>query len=372
MNNWVSTQVAPLNVPPPLQGGKIISYFLFTRHGARAPLFNWSDYPVDQLKWEYGDTYKNKSIIRRIPVVNGSEYDFLKVSEQGRLLEAGVKQQENLGKLYYNYLSVQNNLLPRSNNYDLSKIYIRSSIVPRAIESAVSFLQGMYKPKSSTEKLFIQTGEPGNEILCPNSDSNDFFREQGELFMKSVKFQRRLSLIPQEIKNVIPKNRIDQILAGDFLYCLQFNGCKLPKIIEDDNERYRMMIHSKAKCFGSLYYLLNSNMSLATTGFIEFLGEKAFRPIIELFVSHLKKFMNNETKVKFTLFSGHDITISAFLLGLGIVNRDGIPPYASHLAAELWEMHGKRVLRFAVNGEVLCLNNSETIEVDDFLKKYVE
>ena len=368
MKCWDLTQVAPLAVPQPLKGRKLISYFLFTRHGSRAPLFNWSDYPIDQLKWNYGDTYKNKSIKRRLPIVNGAEFDFLKVPEQGRLLLNGVQQHENLGKLYHNYLSIQNNLLPT--DYDPSKIYIRSSVIPRAIESAVSFLHGMYEPKTYTEKLLIETGQYGFDALYPSSELDDFYVQKTKEFISKSEFQYRLSLIPPEIKKVIPKNPVNQILAGDFIYCLLCNNFKLPKIIEDDNKRYQMMIHTNKKCFGSLYYLMNSNMTFGTTRFIEFVGKKAFRPIIELFVSHLKKFMDQKTEVRFTLFSGHDITISAFLIALGILNKEGIPPYASHLAAELWEKRNKRVIRFVINGEIIRLNNSESIDVDDFFKKY--
>lgn len=369
MKAWALTQAAPLSVPSPLQNGKLLSYFLFTRHGARAPLFNWSDYPVGILKWSYGESYKDKSIKRRIPIVNGKEYDFSKIPNKGRLLDIGVKQQEDLGKLYYNYLSVQNNLLPPSNNYDLSLIYIRSSVIPRAIESAVSFLQGMYQPKSNSENLSIETGQFGSEILCPNPDLNEFFKKKAKEFAQTTEFQQRISLIPQQIKNVIPNNQVDQLLAGDFPYCLQFNGYRLPKIIEDDNKRYQMMIHSNTDCFGSLFYFLNSNIAFYVSQFLEFVGKKAYWPIMELFVSNLKKFLDKKTEVKFTLFSGHDVTLSAFLLALGFINRDGVPPYASHLGAELWERKNKLELRFVINGEVLKIKNSETIEVEEFFKK---
>lgn len=371
MKSWNLVQTAPLAVPPPLQGGKLISYFLFTRHGARAPLFNWSNYPVDQLKWIYGDTYTNKSNRRRIPIVNGTKYDFLKVPNQGRLLEIGVKQHENLGKLYHDYLTIRNKLLP-STNFDHSKIYIRSSVIPRAIESAASFLHGMYKPQNFTEKLCIETGKYGSDPLYPSSDTDNFYVEKTKQFIKTSKFQYRLSLIPKEIMSSIPKNPVSQMLAGDFIYCLLSTNLKLPKIIDDDNKRYQMMIHSNEKCFGSLYSLLNSNLTFGTTGFIEFLGKKAFKPVVEIFANHLKKFLNNETDVRFTLFSGHDITISSFLIALGIVNKEGIPPYASHFAAELWEKKNKRVIRFVINGDVIRINNSDSIDVDEFLIKYVE
>ncbi|KAK8839142.1 hypothetical protein M9Y10_032615 [Tritrichomonas musculus] len=369
MKGWAVTQEAPLTAPPLLHNGKLLSCYLFTRHGARAPLFYWSDYPADELNWSYGESYKDKSVKRRLPIVNGKEYDFSKVPNKGRLLDAGVKQQENLGKLYYNYLSEQTKLLPPSNNYDLSQIYIRSSVIPRAIESAVTFLHGMYNPRTNLEKLSIETGQFGSEILCPNPDLNDFFKQKAKLYSQTPEFQKRISLIPQQIKNSIPDNQVDQLLAGDFPYCLQFNGYRLPKIVEDDNKRYQMMVHSKTECFGSLFHFLNSNIAFYVSGFLEFVGEKAYRPVMELFVSHLKKFLDKKTEVKFTLFSGHDVTLSAFLLSLGIINRDGVSPYASHLAAELWERQNKLLLRFAINGEVLKIKNSETIEVEEFLKK---
>lgn len=365
MKNWALTQSAPLVVPQPLFNGKLVSYYLFTRHGARAPLFNWSDYPIENLKWDYGQKIEAP---HRIPIVNGKKFNFSNVPQKSRLLFSGVKQQENLGKLYQNYLLNQNNF-----QLDFSQIYVRSSVIPRAIESAFSFLNGMYKPTKSTEKLFIETGQFGSEILCPNPDLNDFFKGKAKEYSKTVEFKERIDLIPSEIKNVIPDNQVDQLLAGDFPYCLQFNGFKLPKQIEDDNKRFRMMMNdSKSDSLGSLFYFLNTNIAFYVTGFIDFVGKKAFGPIVNLFADHLKKFLDRKTDVKFTLFSGHDVTLSAFLLAFGIKNNDGVPPYASHLAAELWERDNKLVLRFVMNGEVLNINNSDTVGVDDFLKKYID
>lgn len=372
MKGWVTNLVAPLSVPPPLRNAKLVSYFLFTRHGARAPIYPWSNYPLDQVKWKYGESYKNKSINRRIPIVNGVEVDFSKNAKSGRLLDIGIQQQESLGKLYYNYLVVQNNLLPHEDQYDLSKIFIRSSVSPRCVESASSFLQGMYNPKSSNEKLFIQTGKFGDEILCPHPELNEYYIKKSKIFQQTEEFRRRVSLIPQEIKDMFPNNEFTQLLAGDFPYCLKFNGYQLPKIIEEDNKRYQKITNRNSPCYGELYRLLASNLAYYSTGFIDFVGRDAYGPIFQLFNSHLKKFLNKETDVKFTLFSGHDVSISGFLVGLGIVNKEAVPPYASHLGAELWEANSQLSFRFTLNGEVLKIGNSDTIEIEQFINKYLE
>lgn len=372
MKGWVSTRVAPLAVPSPLRNGTLLSYYLFTRHGARAPIFTWSNYPADQIEWKSGEIYNNKSIKRRIPIVNGKEVDFSKSPKSGRLLDAGIQQHENLGKLYYNYLAVQNKLLPLENEYDLSKIFIRSSVSPRCVESGVSFLHGMYKPKSEGEKLYIQTGQFGREILCPHPELLTFVKE-GQIFKENKEFKRRISLIPQEIKDMFPNKEMVQLLAGDYPYCLEFNGNKLPKIIEDDNKKCQIMSNNNNSPFiGDLYRILLSNLAYYSTGFINFAGRITYKQIFKLFGKRLKMFLNKEADAKFTLFSGHDCTISGFLAGLGFVNLDSVPPFASHLGVGLWELNSKLVLRFAINGEVLNIDHSETMEVEKFLTKYVE
>lgn len=53
---------------------------------------------LDQIEWKAGEAYADKSIKRRIPIVNGKEIDFSQSPKSGRLLDAGIKQQENLGK----------------------------------------------------------------------------------------------------------------------------------------------------------------------------------------------------------------------------------------------------------------------------------
>ena len=51
---------------------------------------------------------------------------------------------------------------------------------------------------------------------------------------------------------------------------------------------------------------------------------------------------------------------------------ESVPPFSSHLGAELWETKSQLVLRFSMNGEVINIENSDTIEVEKFIKKYVE
>ena len=163
-----------------------------------------------------------------------------------------------------------------------------------------------------------------------------------------------------------------QLLSGDFPYCLEFNGYKLPKIVEDDNKIYQLSNNNKYPNIGNLYRLLLSNLAYYSTGFINFAGRITYKPIFDLFGDRLKKFLNKESKAKFTLFSGHDCTISGVLAGFGYVNLDSVPPFASHLCAEHYEMKSQLVLRFSLNGDVFDVDHSDTIEVEKFLKKYVE
>ena len=217
--------------PEPVSGGYLLMLFLITRHGARSPSQDWAQ--KEYLgKWNCGNVF-NTGYWRK-PIVNGQEmpifrynpnnveyltdedkekatsfFDLSKIEYKvsfppscpnGNLLDEGVDQLVSLGKLYRHYLVDLVKFLPQK--YDPKNVYVRSSFVPRCVESAVAIINGMYPPENNSEILNITTGKYRNEPLCPYSESNDEFVELSKEFIKKDDFKQRKEFF-QKLKNYI-------------------------------------------------------------------------------------------------------------------------------------------------------------------------
>ncbi|OHS95843.1 histidine acid phosphatase [Tritrichomonas foetus] len=361
MFDWLKTDVAPLKTAEPLNNHHLLSYYLFIRHGARVPVVAWPNYP--QIDWMslIGASY-SESVPRRRPIVNGQKIDLSKSPLFGRLIDSGVKQEEDLGELYRHYLVDQQKLLPEK--FDPTLIRVRSSYAARCIESGTCLLDKMYPPESPNEELIIETGERGTEALVPHPELNDYFRSRAKEFMQTPEFIKRRDEIPSVIKQMFSAKDIDFLMAGDFIHCLKFNGFEIPQLVKDTPGLYEQMM---------------SNLAFYSTGFINSVGRPAYGPALDLLSEAIHNFLNKKDQYRFTLFSGHDCSIAAILVSLGICELQTVPPYASHLAIELWQPNSDSgdsimnsdnlILRFVLNGQVLKLNGKETTSLKWFMKE---
>ena len=85
-------------------------------------------------------------------------------------------------------------------------------------------------------------------------------------------------------------------------------------------------------------------------------------------IDNMEKAIKND-QFKFSLMSGHDTTLGSILVMLGILDRDVVPQYASHLAVELFTNSEQKFLRFTFNGDVLKIPHfgEELVPYDDFV-----
>jgi hypothetical protein len=97
----------------------------------------------------------------------------------------------------------------------------------------------------------------------------------------------------------------------------------------------------------------------------------SYAPIKLVIVDELREQLAGRKKARFTLLSGHDVTTVAFLAGLGYDGLRVPPPYASHLAVEVWQRDGL-FLRVALNGEVLLIDGKKLIPIEEFLPTEAE
>lgn len=388
--------------PEPVSGGSLLLLFLITRHGARSPSQDWAQKEYVGT-WNCGNRFNDG--FWRTPIVNGKEMPIFKNNPNkiefltdedkqkassffdlskneyrvafppscpnGNLLDEGVDQLVSLGKLYYHYLVEVNKFLPKK--YDQKNIFVRSSFVPRCVESAVSIINGMYPPENDSEILNIVTGQYRNEPLCPYSESNDEFEELSKEFIKKDEFKKRKEYF-QKLKklhshlNMKIGGDMDNLIVADFLNCFRCSNNELPfppypsteKQHEKNNKEDDVIINDQ------IFDKLMSNMAYWEAGFLNFSGKIAYMPIFDLIMNHIDKlFAMDESTAKFILFSGHDVSISAVLNALGYVDFVAPPPFASHLSVELWQLD-KPHLRFVFNGKVLQFRGKDLTPLNEF------
>ncbi|OHS97988.1 histidine acid phosphatase [Tritrichomonas foetus] len=366
----------PLRLPIPVKGATLLSLFLFTRHGARAPADVYGR--ADKIgNWSCGTIY-SKFPLRRIPIVNSEilsnfyeqspeKVNFPPLCQNGQLTDLGVEQHENLGKLYRKYLIDETHLL--SNEFNPNEIYLRTSFIQRCIESSLNLLHGMYPPNKD-ENLYINitTGAYMNEPLCPYHRSTPKFKELTVDFLKTPEFLERKRFLDNykinifKVMNItnIKHDEIMYLFPGDFLNCYRCSNQELP-LDESQNEIDDV-----------LFAQLMSNMAFYEAGYFKFVGNLAYQPIFQLMDDEIEKILTKQKQTKFTLFSGHDTTLSAILVGLGYDDLIAPPPFASHLAVELWLEHGEHYLRFVYNGDIIDYQGKRMIPLDEFRKCFIK
>lgn len=394
--------------PEPVSNGYLLMLFLITRHGARSPSQDWAQKEYVG-NWNCGNKFNDG--FWRTPIVNGKKMEIFKndpnklefLTEEdkqkatsffdlskaeyrvgfppscpnGNLLDEGVDQLLSLGKLYYHYLVEVAKFLPPK--YDPKNIFVRSSFVPRCVESAVSIINGMYPPENNGEILNITTGQYKNEPLCPYSESTEEFIELSKEFVKKDEFKRRKEYFQRLTNlhnhlNMKLENDMDSLIVADFLNCFRCSGNELPfppypstqEQYDKNNKNNGNDGNDNLIINDEIFNELMSNMAFWEAGFLDFAGNASYGPIFELIMNHIDKhFSMDESTAKFVLFSGHDVTISAILNALGYLDFTAPPPFASHISIELWQLD-KPHLRFVFNGKVMQFRGKDLTPLDEF------
>lgn len=287
---------------------------------------------------------------------NASEtYSFPPSCGEGALLDEGFDQQEALGRLYRSYLVDNAKILPDKFNPDL--VHIQASHFPRCIESAIGFMQGMYPPEDPGEILNMTSGNASNEVLCPYVGGGPAFLEAGGAWMQTDEFKARtgdsedvLSKL-REYHNITLNHIVEYLLVGEYFVSYKCHGLGIEPV---DKPLFKRLV---------------SNMAFFEAGFLNFSKPLGSGPIWNMVFDDIDKYYGLESQTKFTLFSGHDVTLAAILVSLGYVDLVAPAPYASHLAVEIWYTTRPEV-RVVLNGKVIPVNGRELTPLSEF-KPYI-
>jgi len=351
--------VGPLSVPSVVVNATLFSLFLFTRHGSRTPTSH-PGWPHCHGEWHCGSRYTDSLV--RTPVVNGVLRSFAfdpSISHsyppsciEGSLIDKGFDQMQALGSLYRSYLINGTGLLPEHFNPNL--VYIRTSWLSRAQESALAFFQGLYPPESNTETLNITTGGKVDPLL-PGFDPSDEFDGSVSKFVNSnseiqSRVQRAIELYRPlfDHYNITGRSDLEFLSIADLFFPYRCGNGELSELLNDD----------------VFEHMLN-NMMAVEFGYLVETRDTSYTLLKEMLLKEIDAQYGQEKNARFTLFSAHDVTLVAILSGIGYQGLKIPPQYASHLAVEIWHLD-RPYLRFVYNGEVVPVKGRELIPLSEY------
>jgi hypothetical protein len=264
------------------------------------------------------------------------------------LLDAGYDQLVALGSLYRRYLTDAIPHLPPA--FDSSLFAIRASYLPRAVESAVGFLNGFYPPDSSGQTFDVTTGERGREPLIPGEAILGKLPVKATSSTEFPKFHAmRKKLLPVlEHYNMTDAGPLWLMGICDYFITSRCSNNSHTDLVTD-----------------AIFDGLRDDFDWMLDKFYRKTVKAVFWPIWELVSSEIDAILAAQKKTKFTLMSGHDVTMVATLVGAGIPEPIRLPPYASHMAIEVWDVVGPS-LRFVLNGDVVPIAGRELTPLAEF------
>ncbi|MBF0543947.1 MAG: histidine-type phosphatase [Candidatus Riflebacteria bacterium] len=302
---------------------KLLFAVTLIRHGDRTPLH---DIITDPYKWEIG---------------------------KGELTPLGMNQERKLGsELRKRYVDELKLLTP---NYVNSSIYALATDFNRTIQSAQSFLLGLYPPGFGPK---LQNGIPAlpaayqpipirtlparvDNFLLAYGVRTDKFNKMCEKYVFSTEFWKKENNKYKdklESWSKIFGVKIDSIndlgKIGDNLNVRNRYGVPFPQGLSNDDAQ---TIINLAAWFMAQQYKPKVIGNFIGSEFLFKLKDE------------MERVLNGKQEYKFFLYSGHDTSILPVMSALG-VPLDMNPPYASHIDFELYIDNGKHFVKVMFNG----------------------
>ena len=265
----------------------------------------------------------------------------------GELTAIGMQQEFKLGQEFRKFYITQEKLLP--NNYDPKTLYVRSSNFNRTLMSAQSVLLGLYPlgtgPRLANNKYALSSGfqpipihtiEVSKDDLLVAHDTKriEFNNLVKQIVYQTPKWQKQNKQLAEKFKQwskalEIPINNLDDVFSlGDNLYIRQLHQAPIPKgLSQQDLDE---IIHWSAVVQAEEY--MPRQIGVLT-------GKDLLVNLRDKMQEKINLQTNNKTNNKpadFILYSGHDISLLAFLSAIGAPAKIN-PPYASHISVRLFQ-----------------------------------
>jgi hypothetical protein len=298
-----------------------------------------------------------------MPVVNGHATDFGVNSSDihvypptcsdGSLLDRGFDQMKSLGALYRSYLVDATSLLP--DRFVPSRVFVHTSWLRRTQESALAFFEGLYPASSAGETLDIDAGDHSDPMLsCFDASTDDFAGGVADFVNSDPDIRNRLRRAVDlysplfEHYNISGRSALEYLTIADLFHPYRCGNGELSEMLNDE-----------------LFQHMLADMAAVELGYISANRQAAYVPLKAMVLRELDAQFAQEKAARFTLFSGHDVTLITLLAGIGYKGLRSPPQYASHLAIEIW--HSDRpYVRFVFNGEVVKVDGRELLPLSEY------
>ncbi|KAK0419578.1 hypothetical protein QR680_014214 [Steinernema hermaphroditum] len=291
------------------------------RHGDRTPQGTYKDDPYQENFW-------------------GKKW--------GELTTKGMWQEFQQGqKLKARYID---DLKFLNSTYDSRDVYVRSTDMPRTLQSAYSNLASFYSDSNNThplQKLWPKTWSPipvhtitrnsdyllAWDPICPRREQ--LYDEQQE-FKGFVDYIDERKPFIDELTARTGWNMSDLFTLEEFydtVWIEKLYNLTIPDWITDEKFQKLKSILDIAidYIYGNAEFGHEENVEL-----IRITGGVLLAEMLQ----NAHKAIENSTEVKYFAYSAHDSTINALLRALGAkkaVVKERIPDYASLLVLELWK-----------------------------------
>ncbi|PSN74223.1 phosphoglycerate mutase-like protein [Corynespora cassiicola Philippines] len=293
-------------------------------------------------------------------IASGPNGEFDAICQPGELTDRGRETTLALGQrlrhLYVDQLKFMPNLIA-----DSDMIYLRATPIPRALESLQQTFWGFYPPSARTADFpapTIITRSPGDETLFPNDTRCQRFAHLTRAFAQRTADRwndtEDMAYLSKVLSKWMPGNANVAVdshprLVGimDTINATDAHGpkTKLPNEFYDPKAReiidrisveewysgYKESAEYRMLGIGALLGDITGRM----TGSVEHNGNDG---LVEIGGDdgNLGHGRGGETDIKFALSGCHDTTLAATLTSLGAFDGEKWPPFASHIAFELF------------------------------------
>lgn len=361
---------APVNLPDPIENMTLSYVQVMTRHGMRTPIEIlpndrdqrgiWNCNPPNHLA---SRTSTSPSLHYRLVHhrVDERMIAYPPTCGNGDLTVEGMMMHYNIGSLYRRYLVDKLGFLPKK--FDPRYFRFISSPVDRCFRSAESFIYGLYEPEDPNEVITIQTGSAAvSSLVVPGENCQEAIDYTNE-FRHGPIYEEYMNKTYPILKDALnffklPKTYegYDQLCSWVISFtCNEDPQTRVPSIINDTiiDQCYRVNAFNQ---YGMFSQAKSPGLFVST----------AYRQAMKI----ADQAMANSNGQKFALLSAHDTTVAAYMTLLGKPDDKRPPPYASHLAMEIWrDDSGERYVRYIFNGDPVPLagfDNQTLVRFDNF------
>ncbi|KAF9180108.1 Acid phosphatase-like protein 2 [Haplosporangium sp. Z 11] len=359
---------------PKVQGSRLVNSQLFVRHGDRTPIAvlpldlditwdcaNYSAYAFTGIGTDAHDKapYQRASVVAHqvISIPSGSPFASTHMWKgsciPGQLTPVGAVQHRRLGAALRHIYVDTLHFLPVT--YDPETVYIRSTDLWRTKQSAENLMAGLYGVEGSLPPVLqIHTLPTEIDYLTMNTRACPRISQLRSALEKSSKVLKRL-----HDNNIDFEKNLSEIL-GERKPWSGYLDTVLPRVCHGKQLQCRRLgVDSEERCItNESADRILENVGVQTAEVFRD-GEGVFQGLqlgIGPLSSEIKQNLLNakgRSKVRFSLYSGHDTTI---LPMLGMLDSADLrwPPYASNLLIELWKSpKGEHFVRVLYNHRIL-------------------